>query len=57
MSVIVETWEYVVTEIPTLEPAAIAAMLNDWGEKGWELVAIRNAAYYFKRPKRTARSA
>lgn len=29
----------------------VAAMLNEWGAEGWELVAVQGAMAYFKRAK------
>ncbi len=49
----VTKWKYFVTEIRTVDPDGTAQQLNDFGDKGWELVAIRNEFYYFKKPDAT----
>jgi hypothetical protein len=54
MSVVVLGWEYLVWDIQTVDRAGTIALLNQLGEKGWELITIRNSFYYFKKPKQTA---
>jgi hypothetical protein len=54
MSIVVLKWEYLVVEISTVDPTGTTQLLNGFGDKGWELVAIRNQFYYFKKPDTTA---
>ncbi|MDP8932449.1 MAG: DUF4177 domain-containing protein [Actinomycetota bacterium] len=41
-------WEY--TTAP-LVSHALQAILNQWGDDGWELVTVVDNVAYFKRPK------
>jgi hypothetical protein len=49
-----QKWEYWVKEIKTVDANATKTLLDESGEDGWELVAVRNEFYYFKRPKMKA---
>ena len=51
-----QLWEY--ASVPLI-PHAIAEILNNWGEEGWELVQVYNpvdvpgTVALFKRPKQS----
>ena len=41
------TWEYATAPLIS---HALQQILNQWGEQGWELVAVAENVAYFKRP-------
>ncbi len=41
-------WEYATAPLVS---HALQAILNQWGEDGWELVTVVDNVAYFKRPK------
>ncbi len=41
-------WEYVTAPLIS---HALQAILNQWGDEGWELVSVAENVAYFKRPK------
>ena len=43
-----QTWEY--ATVPLIEHAT-QEILNNWGDEGYELVAVVDNVAYFKRPK------
>jgi hypothetical protein len=45
----VDKWEYFVKEIKTTDANGITQHLMELGEKSWELVAVQNGLYYFKK--------
>jgi hypothetical protein len=45
---IVTRWEYATAPLIS---HALQQILNQWGDEGWELVAVAENVAYFKRPK------
>ncbi len=41
-------WEYATAPLVS---HSLQEILNQWGEDGWELVAVEDEVAYFKRPK------
>lgn len=48
MSAEVTIWEYATAPLVS---HALQEILNQWGEDGWELVAVEDEVAYFKRPR------
>jgi hypothetical protein len=46
-----QRWEYYVETLRSTDINTLKSYLDDIGEDGWELVAVRNEFYYFKRQK------
>ena len=44
----VQRWEYATAP---LIPHALKEILDNWGDEGYELVAVVDGVAYFKRPK------
>jgi len=44
----VTRWEYATAPLIS---HALQQILNQWGDDGWELVAVAENVAYFKRPK------
>jgi hypothetical protein len=38
-------------DVPPFEAHALAEILNNWGDEGYELVTVVDNVAYFKRPK------
>lgn len=44
----VTVWEYATAPLVS---HSLQEILNQWGEDGWELVAVEDEVAYFKRPR------
>jgi hypothetical protein len=47
-----DKWEYYVISLAK-EAQVVSGYLDELGRDGWELVAVENGVYFFKRPKVT----
>jgi hypothetical protein len=46
-----DRWEYLIIRHGEVDPLADTMFwLNEWGDKGWELVQIGEPGFIFKRP-------
>jgi hypothetical protein len=44
-------WKYLVKEIRSVDANGTTQVLNELGENGWELIAVRDTFYFFKKPE------